>query len=105
MQGLQEPQNRTMSYSGPRQPLFPVISPYDVFNRLFGSTMVPGTTTQALEKLRKRRESVLSFVKGDLARVRSQYPASIRPELDQHETAIRELEANLAKVPESTCQK
>jgi hypothetical protein len=97
MEGLQEPQNRTMSYSGAEQPLYPVVSPYDVYQRLFGSTMVPDNT--ALLKLRSRRESVLAFVKGDLGRVRKQFPASTRPSLDAHEEAIVELEASLGAPP------
>ena len=99
MSGLQEPQNRTLSYSGAEQPLYPVVSPYDVYQRVFGATMVPGGDTpsnmDALSKLRRRRESVLAFVKGDLGRVRRQFPASVRQDLDAHETAIRELETNL----------
>jgi hypothetical protein len=106
MSGLQEPQNRTLSYSGPERPLYPVISPYDVYKRLFGSTVAPGgaTTenTEALAKLRQRRESVLRFVKADLGRVRQQFPASAREDLDAHETAVRELESKLDTNPSAT---
>lgn len=99
MSGLQEPQNRTLSYSGPERPLYPVVSPYDVYKRLFGATIAPGGATtanmDALAKLRRRRESVLRFVRSDLGRVRQQYPAALRPDLDAHEAAIRELESKL----------
>jgi hypothetical protein len=88
-----------LSYSGPEQPLYPVESPYDVYERLFGAPIAPGGGTpsnmDALARLRRRRETVLTFVKGDLARVRRQFPASVRQDLDAHETAIRELETNL----------
>ena len=99
MSGLQEPQNRTLSYSGAEQPLYPVINPNDVFSRVFGSTTMPGGDTAAnqaaLAKLRRRRESVLTFVRADLTRVRKQFPAESRADLELHETAIRELESRL----------
>lgn len=97
MQGLQEPQNRTLSYSAAKQPLYPVVSPYDVYQRLFGSTVIPNN--DAARKLHSRRESVLSFVRGDLNRVRKQFPASTRPALDAHEAAIVELEEKLGAPP------
>ena len=98
MQGLQEPQNRTLSFAGPEQPLYPVISPYDVYKRVFGDTMLPGSDEEkeaALARLRTRRETVLSFVKSDLDHVKAQFPASFRADLDAHEEAIRELEKKL----------
>ncbi len=99
MEGLQEPQNRTLSFAGPEQPLYPVISPYDVYKRVFGDTILPGGNEtekeQALARLRTRRETVLSFVKSDLASVKAQFPASVRADLEAHETAIRELEMQL----------
>jgi len=79
MSGLQEPQNRTLSYSGAEQPLYPVVNPNDVFNRVFGNTVMPGAPNEeALTRLRRRRETVLNFVKSDLARVRKQFPAETR---------------------------
>lgn len=99
MEGLQEPQNRTLSFAGPEQPLYPVISPYDVYKRVFGDTVLPGgdeeAKAKALARLRARRETVLSFVKSDLAHVKAQFPASFRADLEAHEAAIRELEQQL----------
>ena len=104
MSGLQEPQNRTLSYAGPEQPLYPVVNPYDVANRLFASIMPAEPTAQ--QKLRTRRQTVLAFVKNDLARVRKQYPASLRPTLDAHEGTVRELEMALGDPPVApTCKK
>ncbi len=110
MEGLQEPQNRTLSYAGPEQPLYPVISPYDVYKRVFGDTILPGgdadAKAKALARLRLRRETSLSFVKSDLARVRQQFPASVRADLDAHEAAIRELELQLDRTttPGANCE-
>jgi hypothetical protein len=99
-----EPQNRTMSYAGPAQPLYPTVNPSDVFRRVFGSTI--NTPPSAQAKLKSRRESVLKFVKEDLKRVRDQFPASARPTLDAHEGAVRELEMKLGGAPNApTCAK
>jgi hypothetical protein len=91
-----EPQNRTMSYSGAAQPLYPVVDPQSVFRRVFGSLMPPGTQDS---KLSSRRKSVLDFVKSDLVRVRKQFPASSREMLDVHEATIQELERKLDAMP------
>lgn len=91
MEGLQEPQNRTLSFAGPEQPLYPVINPYDVYKRVFGDTILPGgdadAKAKALARLRLRRETALTLVKGDLARVKQQIPAAFRADLEAHETA------------------
>jgi hypothetical protein len=105
MDNLQEPQNRTLSFAGPEQPLYPVISPYDVYKRVFGDTILPGgdadAKAKALARLRLRRETVLAQVAVDLGRVKQQFPASFRAELEAHEAAIRELEMQLDRVPAS----
>lgn len=106
MEGLQEPQNRTLSFAGPEQPLYPVISPYDVYKHVFGDTVMPGADEEAkakaLARLRTRRETVLSFVKTDLTNVKAQFPASFRPDLEAHEAAIRELETQLDRTNMAT---
>lgn len=109
MEGLQEPQNRTLSFAGPEQPLYPVISPYDVYKHVFGDTVLPGgdqaAKDKALARLRTRRETVLSYVKSDLASVKAQFPASFRADLETHEVAIRELEQQLDRTNmPSSCQ-
>ncbi len=97
--GGQEPQNRTLSFGGPEQPLYPVISPYDVYKRVFGDTILPGgdqaAKDKAIARLRARRETALTYVKADLANVKAQFPASFRADLEAHEAAIRELEQQL----------
>lgn len=94
--GGNEVPNCTMSYSGASSPLYPVLNPADVYKRLFGDTVMPGggsTTAQTeLVKARARRQSVLDFVRGDLARVRKAIPSSSAGDLDAHEAAIREIE-------------
>jgi Protein of unknown function (DUF1552) len=104
MDGLQEPQNRTLSYGAARTPLFPVISPYDIQKQLVSKVM-PGGGGVGQNKLFDRRTSVLSFVKGDLARVRKQFPGEMKPSLDAHEAALADLEKSLSngKPPTAMC--
>lgn len=97
--GGNEVPNCTMSYSGAAAPMYPTLAPDTVYKRLFGELMPGGTVTpgntDALAKARANRRSVLDFVRWDLTRVRAQYPASFRPDLDAHEGAIREVERTL----------
>jgi len=97
--GGNEVPNTALSYSGPAMPIYPALQPDDVYQRLFGDTLMPGGGTdanqQALAAARLRRQSVLDFVRKDLTRVRAQFPASMRAELEAHETAVRELERGL----------
>jgi hypothetical protein len=86
-----------LSYSGASQPLPPVESPYAAFDRIFAGVM-PGATDPALEALRKRRETVLSLVREELGDARSKVGAEDRTKLDQHLTAIRDIERRLTGV-------
>jgi hypothetical protein len=66
---------------------------------VFGDTVLPGgdqaAKDKAIARLRARRETVLTYVKADLASVKAQFPASFRADLEAHEAAIRELEQQL----------
>lgn len=79
------------------------LRPYDVYKRVFGDTILPGgdadAKATALARLRTRRETVLAQVTADLVRVKKQFPASFRPDLEAHEAAVRELEVQLDRVP------
>lgn len=91
--------NATMSYSGPAAPLYPVIKPDEVYLRLFGSLQGGSSIDPALLRERKRRKSALDFVKADLARVKAQFPAERRADLEVYEGAIREAETSLDGSP------
>jgi hypothetical protein len=97
-----EVSTRNMSYSGPQAPLRPYYQPLDAYTRVFGSLLPGGPTPEnlaALERTRRARKSVLDFALGDLERLRALAPASQRELLDQHGSAIREVEAELDAVP------
>jgi hypothetical protein len=96
---------RVMSYLDPlpnqtdilkaRQPLYPDTQPLAVFNRLFGGALPPGTTAADAARLLAQKLSVLDFMRGDLARLRTLIPASEKARLDQHAAAIQQLEATI----------
>ncbi len=85
--------SRALTFIGPESPVYPETDPSEAFDRLFAD-LDPDQTGQPSARVRSRR-SVLDFVRGDLNRVRAQVPAERRPDLDAHETAVRELEMAL----------
>jgi hypothetical protein len=72
------------SYAGPNQPVAPISSPYELFDKLYGQM-----------KESENLNSVLDDLRGDLAKVAQAVDAPDRALLDQHTTALRELERNL----------
>lgn len=93
---------RHMSYSGYKQPMAPYYQALDAYERLFGTLMPGGTTSENLEALaraRAQKKSVLDFALKDLARLRVLAPGSSKELLDGHEAAIRELEVELDADP------
>ena len=78
-----------------RQPLYPETLPLNVFHRLFGGALPPGTTPSDTARLLAQKLSVLDFMRKDLARLQTLIPASEKPRLAQHADAIQALEAAL----------
>jgi len=72
------------SYAGPNQPVAPISSPYELFDKLYGSM-----------KEGENLGSVLDGLKDDIAKVANAVDKSDRGLLDQHATALRELERGL----------
>ena len=72
------------SYVGANQPVAPISNPYDLFDKLYGQM-----------KESESMVSVLDGLRGDLAAVSRVVDAKDRGLLDQHATALRELERNM----------
>jgi hypothetical protein len=103
-----QPSNVTVlshiSYAGPAQPVPPLSDPVQVFNKLFAGFSGTGTgttttTDPALERLRLQRKSVLDAVLESMGRLSSKLGAADQARLDQHATAIREVEAQVTQPP------
>jgi hypothetical protein len=88
-----------ISYTGANQPVHPVEDPLKAFNQLFGTL---SETPDAQAARIAQRRSVLDVLSKDLAAVRTQVPALERTKVDQHLTAVRELEQRLT-APVTTC--
>jgi hypothetical protein len=89
-----------LSYLGASQPVPPMESPYDVFDRIFaGVAPQPGggapPPDPGLDRLRKERQSVLDFLKEELSFVRGRVSADDRSKLDTHTESLRDIERRL----------
>lgn len=84
-----------MVYRAAGQPLPPLTSPREVFERLFGADVA---NTPEAQRRRARRQSVLDAVLGEYAALSREVSATDRRRLDAHATAIRELELQLDTV-------
>lgn len=78
------------------------IDPVAVFDSVFGSLMGTASNAQALAA-RRRGQSVIDFVRGDLNGLSNRLAAPERLKLEQHLSAIREIEQRLATVAPATC--
>jgi len=88
----------TMSYANPDQPLFHQSNGQKLFDRIFGDAP---DTPEIYERTRKRRRSILDFLREDLNSVKQRISSTDRERLEQHETAFRELESRLQQDPVS----
>lgn len=83
-----------LSYSKGGTPLPKIVDPVVLFDTLFGAPL-SGEQRQAAEQRRKRGRSVLDLVRKDVGRLMNQAPAGERYKLEQHHTALREIEKRL----------
>jgi hypothetical protein len=81
-----------MSYLAADQPIPPEDNPYNAFDRVFADL---GADPLGLQKLRAQRHSVLDVVKQDYESLNSRLGAEDKTKLDQHLTAIRDIELRL----------
>ncbi len=86
-----------ISYAPGGTPIPKMIDPAEVFDELFGKPLT-GKARQQLEHDRRLHRSVLDFVKSDLETLRARVSGSERVKLDQHQTALREIEKRLSGV-------
>lgn len=78
------------------------LDPLVVFNQVFSSLVVNNDAAMA-EAARRRGQSVLDFVRGDLNALSGRLAAAEKLKLDQHLSALREIEARLTVVQQQTC--
>jgi hypothetical protein len=97
---------RTLSYLAPksgvsdpasaRQPLAPETQPLTTFNRIFGgSTSTGGTGGGNNAQLLAQKQSVISYLQSDLARLQKLVPSSEKDRITAHTDAINQLQQTL----------
>jgi hypothetical protein len=92
--------NDRPSWRGAGAPVSQETDPQALFDLAFAGS---GIDTGALARLRERRQSVLDFVMSDIDDLDRRLGADDRARIDQHLTAVRELERNVAALRELTC--
>jgi hypothetical protein len=86
-----------VSYLGASQPVPPLESPYDAFDRAFAAVTVgtPAGTPAIGDRLRAQRRTVLELVREELAGVRGRVGTEDRLKLDAHLQAVQDIERRL----------
>jgi len=84
-----------ISYGAGGTPVPKLIDPSEVFDELFGKPLT-GKARAELEHDRKQQRSVLDFLQTDLEQLERESPAAERTKLDQHASALREIEKRLS---------
>lgn len=84
-----------LSYLGANQPVPPMESPYDVFDRLFAGMTPAAGDAGAMDRLRAERRSVLDFLQQELAQVKTRVSADDRARVDGHIESLRDIERRL----------
>jgi hypothetical protein len=96
--------NQCISFGAGGAPLTKIIDPVQTFTTAFTGLNTgsdPAAQAKAAQALREG-QSVLDFVRGDLGRLSARLPANEKYKLDQHATALRDIEKRLtAMMPTS----
>ncbi len=90
---------QNISWSRGGNPVPKWIDPSRVHAELFGAPL--GARKEELEHARRAGKSVLDRVRADLARLSARAPRSQRTKLEQHATALRDIEKRLTQVERS----
>ena len=77
--------------------------PTDLFNALFGNFMTQNTNAQAAADLIARRKSTLDYIQGTITGLQSRLGPTEKAKLDQHLTAIRQIENRLSTMATASC--
>ena len=96
--------DKEMSYTGPTSPIVPVSDPFVLFNTVFGAgggtgtAMGSGPTPQQLAD-----KSVLDAVQADFMRLQTKLSSADWQLLQQHQSAVRDIETQLTSVFTLSC--
>lgn len=85
-----------LSWSAADRPVQPDIMPGAIFAKLFGGGVAGPVDEAALAAVRKKRRSVLDFVKGEVGRLNTKLGASDKLRLNAHLDSVFDIERRIA---------
>jgi hypothetical protein len=97
--------NTSLIYAGPRARIYPELDPEKQFARIFGSAMTTGPSAGNLgdiERTRAEKQSILDYVKAEIAAVQTKVSTEDRRKIDSHLELTRDVERRL-QMPAKTC--
>jgi hypothetical protein len=98
--------DKEMSYTGPTDPIVPVSDPFVLFNTVFGagaSTGTGSTTSMGPTPQQLADKSILDAVQADFARLQPKLSMADWQLLQQHQSAVRDIETQLTSVFKLSC--
>ncbi len=95
--------DKQMSYTGPTAPIVPVSDPFVLFNTVFGAGGGTGSTMGGPTPQQLADKSVLDAVQADFARLQTKLSSADWQLLQQHQSAVRDIETQLTSVFTLSC--
>jgi len=96
--------DKEMSYAAPVTPIVPVSDPFVLFNTVFGAGGGTGTATGGGPTPQQLADkSILDAVQADFTRLQSKLSMADWQLLQQHQTAVRDIETQLTAVFKLSC--
>lgn len=96
--GLPGQHSRSISWKSPSEPLYKLVNPQAVFDRITAGGIDTAPTDDGGAAMRRRalRQSVLDYVRENTSSVQAKLGASDRQKLDQYLSSVRALEKRVA---------
>ena len=95
-----EPRGKGMSFNGPDSVNPPISDPAALFERLFGANFREPGSEPIMDPTLSVRRSILDSVIADADTLKKRLGANDKQRLDQHFTAVRDLELRIARLQE-----
>ena len=95
----------TLSYGAGGAPLPKIMNPVEAFDMLFASVILPDGGSALTEHKRKLGHSILDFIRGEVGVLQQRLSTDERLKLDQHVSALRDIEKRLTPhMPPASCK-
>jgi len=95
--------DKEMSYTAPISPIVPVSDPFVLFNTVFGAATTGTATSSGPTPQQLADKSVLDAVQADFMRLQTKLSSADWQLLQQHQSAVRDIETQLTSVFTLSC--